>query len=208
MKNPWKNCDLDVYENHMKFESVGQLQLLSKIMKSQFFDYSVDTLAIWGIAGGNGLEHISIGDFSKIYCIDINQNYLNKVKERYSNLENIIVLNAIDLNDLSVNLNQVDLVIADLLIEYVGINNFITQINKSNPKYISVVIQKEVSDINFVSESPYFDKLDFIGEFAVNINEDELIKSLEKENYSGCLIKEYVLPDSKKFLRLDFKKSN
>lgn len=229
MNNPWKNCDLDLYESHMAFETVGQLQVLSNIMKSQFFDYSsnhssnhssdsIDTVAIWGIAGGNGLEHISSNDFLKVYGIDINQNYLNQVKDRYSNLENILSLEAIDLNDLSVNLIEVDLVIANLIVEYLGILNFTKQIEKSNPSNVSVVIQKDdfssiskksisnFNNSNFVSESPYIEKLEDIGKFGKSIDENDLIESLEKIDYFNILKKEYDLPNSKKFVRLDFKK--
>ena len=60
MNNPWEDIKLDDYENHMSLDSVKQLQTMDAIMKEQFGDYPVDTAMIFGIAGGNGLEHVRI----------------------------------------------------------------------------------------------------------------------------------------------------
>lgn len=56
MKNPWEEIPLADYENHMKLDSVRQLQALNEMMKGQFDMYSVSSVMILGIAGGNGLE--------------------------------------------------------------------------------------------------------------------------------------------------------
>ena len=58
MKNPWEEIPLEDYENHMKLDSVLQLQSLNEMMKGQFQDYPFSSIMILGIAGGNGLEHI------------------------------------------------------------------------------------------------------------------------------------------------------
>lgn len=58
MKNPWEGIELSDYENHMKLDSVMQLQSLNMMMKRQFNQYQIETVAVLGIAGGNGLEHI------------------------------------------------------------------------------------------------------------------------------------------------------
>lgn len=47
-----------------------------------------------------------------------------------------------------------DLIIANLLIEYIGYEHFQKIISKVKPKYISCVIQKS-TDTSFVSDSPY-----------------------------------------------------
>lgn len=65
MKNPWEEIPLDDYENHMRLDSVRQLQAMNEMMKDQFGDYSVSTVMILGIAGGNGLEHIEKGRLKK-----------------------------------------------------------------------------------------------------------------------------------------------
>ena len=69
MRNPWEEIDLNNYESHMSLDNVYQLQILNEMMKEQFYSYDIKTIMILGIAGGNGLEHISQDDFSKIYGI-------------------------------------------------------------------------------------------------------------------------------------------
>lgn len=39
MHNPWEDIDLNDYEGHMSLDSVYQLQVLSQIMKEQFYSY-------------------------------------------------------------------------------------------------------------------------------------------------------------------------
>lgn len=56
MSNPWEEIDLDDYENHMRLDSVYQLQTLSAMMKEQFRSDNFKTVMILGIAGGNGLD--------------------------------------------------------------------------------------------------------------------------------------------------------
>lgn len=144
MVNHWENIDLNSYEKHMSLDTVAQLPLLNKIMKSQL-DYKVNSVAIWGIAGGNGLEHASCNNFDFIYGIDINQKYLEVVGDKYSTLD-CLYLEKLDLCDLSVDLPSVELVIANLLVEYIGLDNFIKQIDKNSPEYVSCIIQKDNSN--------------------------------------------------------------
>ena len=90
MKNPWEEISLDDYENHMSLDSVNQLQTMNAIMKAQFEDYQAETAMILGIAGGNGLEHIRTEKYKAVYGIDINEGYLEKIRERYPMLGNVV----------------------------------------------------------------------------------------------------------------------
>lgn len=63
----------------MKLDSVMQLQAMNEMMKGQFDAYSVSSVMILGIAGGNGLEHIQRDKFERVYGIDINASYLKEV---------------------------------------------------------------------------------------------------------------------------------
>jgi len=89
MSNPWQNINLEDYENHMKLDSVMQLQSMNEMMNEQFYTYPVKTIMILGIAGGNGLNHIRPGKIEKVYGVDINENYLERCVHRYPELEGI-----------------------------------------------------------------------------------------------------------------------
>ena len=90
MNNPWEEIKLDDYEKHMSLDSVRQLQALNYIMKEQLTAYPVDTVMILGVAGGNGLEHISREKYRKVYGVDINEEYLKAVSERYAELSGVL----------------------------------------------------------------------------------------------------------------------
>lgn len=87
MKHPWEAISLEDYENHMKLDSVRQLQGLNELIKGQLGDYPVSQVMILGIAGGNGLEHIRKGRFEKVYGVDVNGAYLEAAASRHPELE-------------------------------------------------------------------------------------------------------------------------
>lgn len=62
MKNPWEKIPLIDYENHMKLDSVMQLQVMNEMMKGQFETYPISSVMVLGVAGVNGLEHIEKKD--------------------------------------------------------------------------------------------------------------------------------------------------
>ena len=125
MKNPWKEISLDDYESHMSLDSVNQLQTMNAIMKAQFEDYQAETAMILGIAGGNGLEHIRTEKYKAVYGIDINEGYLEKIRQRYPMLGNVLRLMCLDLTSEADRLPKAELVIANLLVEYIGYQAFV-----------------------------------------------------------------------------------
>ena len=140
MGNPWKDISLSDYENHMCLDSVKQLQVLNEAMKEQFDMFPVDNAMVLGVAGGNGLEHIDPAKYVKVYGVDINAGYLEETKNRYKELEGILECICLDLINEPEKLPHSDLLIANLLIEYIGYEAFQKVVKKINPKYVSAVI--------------------------------------------------------------------
>lgn len=122
--NPWQDILLDDYENHMQQDSVKQLQTMNMMFKRQLNHDDVKTLMILGVAGGNGLEHIDINKIEKVYGIDVNNQYLEICKSRYKNLKGILECLSVDLTASNLELPTVDLIVANLLIEYIGYECF------------------------------------------------------------------------------------
>lgn len=89
MKNPWEEISLSDYENHMKLDSVQQLQAMNAMMKGQFNAFPVSSVMILGVAGGNGLAHIQKGQFERVYGVDVNPAYLEEVLRRYPDLQGV-----------------------------------------------------------------------------------------------------------------------
>lgn len=98
---------------------------------------------------------------------------------------------------------KADLIIANLLIEYIGVDTFINHIKQLKPRYVTCVIQQN-QDITFVSDSPYANDLADISKLHMDIEKSLLICSMKSANAKLALEKEYLLPNGKKFIRLEF----
>lgn len=203
MKNPWKDIDLDDYENHMRLERVYQLQAMNAMMKEQFDAFPASTAMILGIAGGNGLEHIDKQAFSRVYGVDINESYLNACVLRYPALQGVLETICTDLTKEPAALPHADLLVANLLIEYVGIACFQRTVQCVNPCYVSCIIQVD-TDPTFVSPSPYLHAFDRLDEIHRQIEESELIDAMREIGYRKLLSQEREMPNGKKLVRIDF----
>lgn len=206
MNNPWKEIDLADYENHMKLDTVMQLQTMNSMMKNQFEDYPVSTAMVLGIAGGNGLEHVSPDKYETVYGVDINEDYLRVVSERYSDLSGILKCLCIDLINDADKLPHAELVIANLLIEYIGYDAFKNAIAIIDPQYVSCVIQINTDEHQWVSDSPYLHAFDRLDEVHHQMEENALSDAMKEIGYSLVLNSSEKLPNGKALVRLDYKK--
>lgn len=206
MNNPWEEINLSDYENHMKLDSVMQLQTLNSLMKDQFEHYPVTTSMVLGVAGGNGLEHIDTDKYQTVYGIDINEDYLRAAGERFPELADVLKLIRIDLINETERLPHADLVIADLLVEYIGYEAFRDAVKKIGSEYVSCVIQIN-KDVNaWVSDSPYLHAFDRLDEVHHQMEEKDLTKTMVEAGYSLILNETCGLPNGKALVRLDYRK--
>ncbi len=203
MNNPWKEIRLQDYENHMRLDSVGQLQAMNAMMREQFAAYPAETVMILGIAGGNGLDHAEGMGFSAVYGVDINPRYLQACRERYPQLQGVLETVCADLLTEPLQLPRSDLLIANLLVEYIGYPRFQKAVEAVSPRYVSCGIQINEDD-SFVSDSPYLHVFDRLDEVHHQMEETALTKAMLQIGYQACLRKEMPLPNGKKLVRLDF----
>ncbi len=204
--NPWEEISLSDYENHMSLDSVNQLQSMNKMMKFQFEAYPVTSALVFGIAGGNGLEHVNLKKYRKIYGIDINNAYLDDVKERYSFMGDDLECLRMDLTCEYDMLPEAELVIANLVIEYIGLEAFKKGIMKSGARYVSCIIQINTDEETWVSDSPYLHAFDGLDAVHHQMEEQSLKKAMKEVGYSLLKTDETPLPNGKKLVMLDFKR--
>ncbi len=205
MKNPWEEISLADYENHMKLASVMQLQAMNEMMEDQFNSYPVSSVMILGVAGGNGLGHISKDKFSKVYGVDVNAAYLKEVIRRYPDLEGVLECLCINLLNESDKLPQADMIIANLLIEYIGYSCFQKAIRCANPKYVSCIIQINAEN-SWVSNSPYLHVFDGLEQVHHQMEEKALENAMIEIGYHVINMLEHMLPNGKKLVQLDFER--
>lgn len=203
MSNPWEEINLNDYESHMSLDSVHQLQAMNEMMKEQFYTYPAESVMILGIAGGNGLEHIDTDIFKKVYGVDINHKYLMECEKRYPGLNEIFIPICADLTDSAVQLPAAQLLLANLLIEYIGYDCFKNAVKAAAPQYISCIIQINL-DASYVSDSPYIHTFDRLDEIHHQMEENALINAMNEIGYRENMQDERPLPNGKKLVRLDF----
>lgn len=205
MHNPWEDIDLNDYEGHMSLDSVHQLQALNQIMKEQLYSYDVRNIMILGIAGGNGLEHIDKNRFIKVYGVDVNRQFLQESRERYHNLDGIYETICTDLLRDELQLPTSELLIANLLVEYIGYQCFQKVVKLVGPRYISCTIQINTGE-SFVSDSPYLHAFDNLEQVHHQMEEQALVESMLEIGFGVIKRTETRLPNEKKFVTIDFVK--
>lgn len=180
-----------------------QLQALNRIMKKQLASFPVCSAMILGVAGGNGLEHVNTEKYTSVYGVDVNSEYLREVKKRYSYLGGTLKCLCLDLTGEISELPSADLVIANLLIEYIGYECFKRVIEQVRPWYVSCAIQVDTST-EFVSDSPYIHCFDELNSVHFQAEADGLNNSMLEIGYKRVFSEETPLPNGKKLVQIDF----
>jgi hypothetical protein len=119
MSNPWLSIPLQDYEGHMASDGVGQLSALAELFQWVLDRYRPESVAVLGVAGGNGLEQIDRIVTKRILGLDINEQYLDEVQRRFGTIAGL-ELHCCDLAEPNLNLAPVALVHAALIFEHVG----------------------------------------------------------------------------------------
>lgn len=203
MKNPWEEIPLEDYENHMRLDSIMQLQAMNEMMKGQLDAYPITSVAIFGIAGGNGLRHVNKSKYKKIYGIDVNSDYLKETVSRYPQLAGILECRRIDLTSEAAKLPKADMVIANLLVEYIGYGCFQQAVRSVNPRYVSCIIQINTEE-EWVSDSPYLHVFDGLEKVHHQMEKNELERSMLEIGCHVIKTLEHTLPNGKKLVQIDF----
>lgn len=203
MSNPWEAVPLETYEAHMKSTEVGQLPVLSEIMKRQLARCAAGTVCVLGIAGGNGLEHIDLSRTRRVYGIDVSATYLSACRQRFAVLGDRLSLMQMDLKEEASRLPQADTVIADLLVEYIGIEAFAQLIAAGLPAAVCCAVQKS-GGASFISESACAEALRSIGNIHQDIEPEALAAAMERIGYRQAFREDVPLPGSKQLVCIDF----
>ena len=128
------------------------------------------------------------------------------MEERYKDLAGILECLCIDLITEPEKLPHAELVIANLLIEYIGYEAFQKAVQKIDPEYVSCVIQINTDEAQWVSDSPYLHAFDRLDEVHCQMEENALIAAMEKSDYRIILNESEPLPNGKALQRIDFRK--
>jgi hypothetical protein len=118
--NPWLALPLGDYEGHMRSPDVDQLGPLSDLFSEVLRRHRPASVAILGIAGGNGIEHVDPSVTSRVVGLDLNPQYLDVTRRRFPDLRGL-ELHCADLAQATLAIPPVALVHAAMLFEHAGI---------------------------------------------------------------------------------------
>ena len=120
MDNPWLSIPLQDYEGHMGRDNAQQLSVLSELFKRALDICVPDSVAVLGIAGGNGLEHVNDVTVRRVVGVDINARYLDEVRRRFGTHPNL-ELHCVDLSENALRIPAAALVHGALFFEHTGL---------------------------------------------------------------------------------------
>jgi len=126
---------------------------------------------------------------------------LHSLKKKYgTSLGEKLELIHADLNETT--LPTSDLLICNLVIEYIGIDSFAKLLARSTFGIASCVIQKNCGN-SFMTPTKVAEKLKRIDEIHHDIGENEFKKAI---GLNVVFTHNYLLPNNKEFVRIDFKR--
>jgi SAM-dependent methyltransferase len=157
MKNPWLDIPLDEYEGHMALPQVAQARLLADIFKSLLERHRPRSVAVLGCAGGNGFEWISANVTERVVGVDINPEYIERLRARFQDRIPALELFVGDIQSGEVAFCPVELVFAGLVLEYVDVE---AVLQKVRPLLIAggvlgTVVQLSDSASAAITPSPF-----------------------------------------------------
>src|SRR5579872_7410889 len=82
--HPWLAVPLDDYERHMSSAPVRQLDALADLFGEALRICQPQSVAVLGVAGGNGLDRVDPAVTRRVVGIDIHPEYLDAVRQRHS----------------------------------------------------------------------------------------------------------------------------
>ena len=204
--HPWRGIDLDVYESHMSDPRVGQLRQLHAITADQLTAYPSRSIGVLGVAGGNGLDLVDPATTAAVYGWDINPDYLTACDERFRRtLGDRLHLIETKI-DRSLTIACVGLLVANLIVEYVGVEEF-SAFAAANARSIGVltcVIQRNDA-AGFVSSTDHTSSFDALASVASDITPEALEAAMTRAGFSAVHRREYGLPNGKTLIRQDFR---
>ena len=140
--NPWLAIPLEDYEAHMACPSVGQYAILAELFAEALAFCLPRSVAILGVAGGNGLERIDPSHTKRVCGIDINPSYLKATHSRFGSRLNL-ELYCEDLAAGEVEYGQFELSHAALIFEHAGMGLCLVNAIRmtADGGHLSVVLQ-------------------------------------------------------------------
>jgi hypothetical protein len=196
---PWLSIPLEDYEGHMSAVEVAQLPVLAELFRYVLERWRPESVAVAGVAGGNGLEAIDASVTKRIVGVDINQQYLDAVKKRFGTLAGL-ELHCCDLTMQSLDIAPAALVHAALLFEHTGLGLMLEKVLSlvAPGGILSVVLQLPSAEANDVAITKYT-SLQLVKQQFALIDVTEFRREMAARHFQPIYEDKRPLPGGKAF---------
>ena len=195
MTNPWLGIPLEDYEGHMR--EVQQLAALAELFQHALDRRRPESVAVLGVAGGNGLEQIDPSVTKRIVGVDLNQRYLDEVRRRFGTAAGL-ELHCRDLGEGELDIAPVAMVHAALIFEHAGVGaaleNAVSLVAPGG--VLSVVLQLPSAEEHGVAPTRYTTMQKLKSDFEL-IDKDELQRLLRQKGFGLVEEAQRALPAGK-----------
>ena len=148
--------------------AVDQLGPLADLFGEALARLRPRSVAVLGVAGGNGLEHVDGAITTRVVAVDVNQTYLDATRARFPDLRGL-ELHCADLTaDEPLDVEPVALVHAALVFEHAGIERCLDHAVSlvARGGHVSVVLQLPSADQKAVTPTEFASMATLAGDFA------------------------------------------
>ena len=155
MRNPWLSIPASEYDEHLSHSDVRQREFLDEVFLSVLKQHCPKRIALLGCATGGGLGHIDPQQTSKVTAVDLNAQYIETTRSRYSDHLPQLELVHADLHSCELDANAFDLIHSALVLEYVDPVIVLTKIARwlAAGGVLVIVLQLESAEIEAVTET-------------------------------------------------------
>jgi len=198
--NPWLSLPLDDYEGHMGSADVNQLGPLADLFGEALARLRPRSVAVLGVAGGNGLEHVDSTLTTRVVGIDVNPAYLNATRTRFPDLRGL-ELHCADLeSDALLDVEPVALVHAALVFEHAGTDRCLDHAVSlvAGGGHLSVVLQLPSNGHDAVTPSPFASMATLADDFTL-VDPHQLRRLLAQRDLRLTHQSRRLLPTGKSF---------
>ena len=193
----------------MALPSVGQAQLLDTALQRTVKEFKPRSLAVLGVAGGNGLESLDRATVRRVVALDFNPDYLALCTRRYaaSFAEFEPVLH--DLSQGPPLITPVECIFAGLVLEYLCVESFCAYLASllTVGGGFAALLQLPSPTLPEVSPSPFASLARLESAFSF-VPKASLHDSLSAHGFSRISTDQYDLDSGKSFFYASYQVTN